>query len=108
MQGQVWSLAPSLLAGPGPLLACQLYRKGVIYRDPADPVSGRWAVSQEELPSSRAVHYTGSKADYFPPYCTGCFYILTPHTVTPHASTALHCPVLARHCSAVQCSAVHT
>ena len=36
---------------------------------------------QEELPSSLAVHNPKDSRDYYPPYCRGALYLLTPHTV---------------------------
>ena len=57
----------------GSLLACPMFTNNVVYRDPGNSWSGRWALSQEELPSSRLQKWKkkGSRQDFYPPYCTG-------------------------------------
>ena len=57
----------------GGLLACPMIVNSIVWRDPKNKESGRWAITQEELPSSRLKEWRkpGMSNDYYPPYCTG-------------------------------------
>ena len=70
-------LSNDFLANPrfqdGSLLACPMLTNNIVFRDLNNKETGRWVISQEELPSSRLQkwHRRESNNDNYPPYCTG-------------------------------------
>ena len=66
-----------LLSNPGfvngSVLACPMLLNSVVFRDFENKVFGRWAITHEELPSSRIQKWRreGSNNDNYPPYCAG-------------------------------------
>jgi len=93
---QVMKVSSSLQLTTKPkFLACHLFTRNTIFRNFGDPIAGRWAVTQEELPSSQAIHYPPNlKIDFYPPYCTGCFYMLTPATADALLAQSTKMPYL--------------
>ena len=60
----------------GNAIACQLIPKSRVFRDfTSTKRISKWAVTEESLPSSRLI-----KKKFYPPYCHGCLYLLTPAT----------------------------
>ena len=55
----------------GKLLACPVLDRSVVFRNPNDKVSGRWALSHEELPPQKIINWKRGRMEYYPPYCTG-------------------------------------
>lgn len=59
----------------GEAIACPLITKSRVFRDFSPSRVSKWAVSEDDLPSSRL-----RNNKYYPLYCHGCLYLLTPAT----------------------------
>lgn len=83
-------IAQELLANPafrnGSLLACPMLVNSKVFRDFNDPYTGRWAISESELPPARLSKWQkkGSKRDFYPTYCTGIHTSISCTTITDY------------------------
>ena len=80
-------LSKELLSNPGfvngSVLACPMLLSSVVFRDFENEISGQWAITQEELPSSKVQKWKkkGLPLDFYPPYCTGRNLLITMHSL---------------------------